>query len=492
MSFAVLQCDRLCVELALGAACERAPAVESELRDTLARDLPAALAPYASGHDDGQSLFIDRLVIDGAIGGRWEPEHVVRRVAERIAAAVSAQIDGGAGLRFRDRTEFVAAYLAARVDGHADSRWWFTEFAGYAPLSASNALRSVVMAERETGIAALTRLTPETARRVIGGMSCPDAARLVAFMRARPCDASLDLELLWNLASIVLPEDDRSVFECLVICERAVAGSGHRGCIDTLRLMQGLRAAALPVTFDPQSPTLREDWRAIASSWNLPLAWIDSASIELLRRMAVEIRGSNPSTEVSRIHHGRGGIFMLLDVVVVLGWADQWARSMGARRARLLAFVVAAEALAPEAAAEIVGDSRLTELLDVDEVLASLRDSARLHSRAIRSLLSPVRSRAAPGSRLCRGRLSRELCGLADRLLAELAQRIPGLAGSTSDYVRQKVLDMTAAIERGATEISVELGPAPLDVLLTLAGRKRRVFELPGGLIIRLRQGAGS
>jgi hypothetical protein len=79
----------------------------------------------------------------------------------------------------------------------------------------------------------------------------------------------------------------------------------------------------------------------------------------------------------------------------------------------------------------------------------------------------------------------------AERLLVEFASRVPGLAGSSPRYLRRMALSLGATVEREAGVTRARLGRAPLDVLLVIAGCKRGVVELPGGVAVELLEDRG-
>jgi hypothetical protein len=188
---------------------------------------------------------------------------------------------------------------------------------------------------------------------------------------------------------------------------------------------------------------------------------------------------SRPSAQEQRaapMHAGtrHGGVFVLLKVIDRLGWLERWrqtaatelAQTDADRIARALALEVAARALAPRNARMVVNDPALIPAFDVAG--HSLREHQALARHALR----------ATGNR------STAL------LLDALAGRIAGLAGSSPAYLRKNALALHATLERDGQCVSVVLGRAPLDVLLTLSGAKRGSVTLPGGPRIEMREAA--
>jgi len=67
----------------------------------------------------------------------------------------------------------------------------------------------------------------------------------------------------------------------------------------------------------------------------------------------------------------------------------------------------------------------------------------------------------------------------AGLLLRELSHRLPGMALAGVDHLRRNALALDARVDADETAIRVELGSAPLQVLLSLTGMNRRRFTLP-------------
>ncbi len=494
MSFAALDCERISVDLALTAVRERVPTLERELVEALGKQLAAALAPFASGRDDGSNVFIDRLVIADTIGGKWDPAVIVRKVAARIAAALSAEIDGGGGLRFRDRVEFVAAFLAALADGSAWQRWWFSEFEGFKALSSSNALRSVVLAEGETGFAALARLTGRGAQRVIDSMTPTDATRILAAWRGRLTTVRVEVRELWSL-SVTLEGDidtaPRQWFAAMVACERARPGSAGEGAVELLQSMRELRDiwAAYPMTALSAGDDPRSALHVVAARFGLEPAWLDEMNEAALQELVRELAASTASQPGAALWSEHGGVFLLMHLIMRLRWADSWRGQLTEIGARTLAFAIAAHAVAPEQAHQVVNDQALLQALEISEVHGFLLRQRRRCERALRVIAGDPapQARAHRSQRaLVGGRLGAAVHCAGAQLLAEFGERLPGLAESSPEYLRKNLLKLPAAVDARPAGARVRLGRAPLDVLLMLAGCKRGSCELPGGRMLEL------
>lgn len=491
MTFASLECDRLSVELALATCDGREHALERDLRAALDGQLAQALAPFATARDDGTRLFIDRLVVDGAVGGAWDLDAIVHTVARRIATALSAGIDAGVGITFRDRAEFIAAFIVALADGSAWRRWWFEEFDGLKVLSASNAIRSVVLLEGETGIAALARLTSETARRVIESMTPADAARVLAAVRARVATSRTDVALPWAVSATLeraIEADPRRWLAALVECERAKPGSAGEEAVTVLASMRALREICAVHAFGPVPPgtDLRAALRTHANRFGLAVAWLDGMPETALRPLADGLAADTAARPVAATcWTEHGGIFLLMPLIVRLGWPAVWRDALGDAGARTLALALAVHALAPRRARHLLADAALLRALDVREVHEFLGKNRRGCERALSRLELPA-VRARGNGALVGGRLGAALLGAGIALLSELGARLPGLAGSSPDYLRRNILALPAAVAVHAAGARIRVGRAPLDVLLTLSGCKRGRCELPGEWTLEL------
>ena len=113
--------------------------------------------------------------------------------------------------------------------------------------------------------------------------------------------------------------------------------------------------------------------------------------------------------------------------------------------------------------------------------LLALDPARRRHLRA-----DPTGRRALRRALQATGACS--LRAAAGTLLAALADRLPGLAGSSAGYLRAQALSMRAVVVLdGPAPLStatVRLRPAPLDALLRLAGITRGTLDLPGCRIV--------
>src|SRR5688500_9647403 len=167
---------------------DRAELVWRRARDVLRVEVPAALesAIDAAVHDDDSYVFIDRLDVTCAIRSDWAPEVMASAFADPVARELIAASAGEGILVFRDRPEYLCAFLGALVTGSGHARWWLAEFDGLRPLPASAAVRTVVVHERDAGWEALARLTPDLLRQLVLTLDRLDAAAVVHSLATGP------------------------------------------------------------------------------------------------------------------------------------------------------------------------------------------------------------------------------------------------------------------------------------------------------------------
>src|SRR5438094_10475199 len=103
-------------------------------------------------------LFVERLALHCAVNSEWDDEAIGAAVAKSFGAALAQALESPRTVAFRERSELLAAFYAALAEGRAWERWWFDEFDGLRPLSASAALRTSVINEDGCGVQALARL----------------------------------------------------------------------------------------------------------------------------------------------------------------------------------------------------------------------------------------------------------------------------------------------------------------------------------------------
>jgi hypothetical protein len=479
---ATLDIEELCLVVEATATPERANLLLRKVEQAVAERVStalAALATMAGEANDAREIFIDELDVECDVSGAWEPDVIARALAAQVHRRLESAAAGA--LVFRDRPEYVAAFLTAVADGRAD-RWWFEASTGLATLSPSNALRTIVIDEGDHGVAALARLTTHEARRVIGVLNHADATRVLDWMSARAATVAVRPEVLWR-HSAALPDASEHAtpwLAALVEAERAApgcAGMATRALLETLRALRRAARAGVPASVHD------DDARAKLAGWcaacGRDATWIETISVDGAEAIAADLQAlasdgaKAPSatrclpddTGWRESYTQRGGVFLLRVVLARLGWLDAWNARTGVDPDGLdtLAWLLAIKAACePPDVAKALDDPALRVLLPRD---------ADPHRPKARCASLRTGSRAT----------------LARQLLREFGSRLPGCAQATPRYLRANVLAFDARVFADDAVIRVEVGRAPLDVLLTLAGWKRAACTLAGGRRLDLR-----
>ena len=497
----MLEIDRLQIELRAAAA----PARAADLKQRVAAAVPAgiarALAPVDHGRDDSL-CFIDTLAVECALAcpaQAIDDDLLQAEVARAFIGAYGRALAAGRVRRFADRTEFLAQFWIALAEGSAARQWWFDEFEGLRPLPVSAALRTSIIDAGAVAPQALARLTVGTVAQVLALLGSTDARRVRDAWTQCRAGAAPMLDSLWEPVQ-ALPEDPVAELAAVVALQRGGRVVAPAQALAALAALRRLIAAARALRLPPWplgDAAVADWWQQACAVAQVSACWEGShaaqlAVAEALGRWqagaaaaagvpaAAPDAGAAPLTCVTP----HGGLLLLLRVIAWLGWPRRWQAVLGATAAgdeaahdaRLLAFLIAARALRPTATA-LLNDPILLRLLALD---AARRRQMRADPNCRRALRGALQ---ATGQRSVRA--------AAGVLLAALADRLPGLAGSSASYLRAQALSMSALVVLGSLDASappatatVRLRPAPLDALLRLAGITRGALDLPGCRIV--------
>jgi len=498
-----IEIDRVPLSFIAAAAAGRSEVVARRVRDAIAQSLPDALAA-ACGHgldDDEAYVFIERIAVDCSVGSHWSDTEIADRFAAQLARHLLTPSDWSHALVFRDRAEYVSAFLMSLPDGRAERSWWFEDFAGATVLPASACLRTVLHAEGETGWQALARLTPDAMIRVVSLLSPADADELIGTISD---SGAVDVAVSELLASCEfadanpLSSTSHRLFAAVVQTVRTSgclpSGSTVRAICAVAAILHAARAGQLPVAAPGSHAETVRAWCAslgLQSSDRESLLALDvTPLVERVEsgRMGVPATGREPDGDLATLDYTPHGGAVIL--AIVLARSGRWQAWCDALRnadagenpislAAWLALTVVSTALSPAAPRRVSGDETLRRLFAGQAVTwPVVRGSKR---RVIRLALE--QTMADPS---CAGELdlSALVRASADWLLAECGRRIPGCDGSSPRYLRTQCLALPAAVNAQAT--LARLGRPPLDVLLGFSGLKRATAILPDGRSIRL------
>lgn len=462
----------LTVEGAPARARAAARLAESAVRDFL----PAALDGRLPDREGDSLLMLRRLELDLHLDEGDDARRIAGRLAAAIAAAIGCallpadeseageRVEREALPRFASAADRVAAFLTALVEGRDTSAWWFRSFEGVRLLPRSAAARTVLLRNPGAMPAIFACLDP-----VVG-------SRLAAL--STPADAGLLLDALATLPSAPVGE---AGWQALAAALRRAAARAP--------LPRALEALIM-LAATPASPGMTgEVARAVRAAAHLsakaqregrgagrrePAAGKASALPPALR-VALHETGRNPSrgSAEAPLFSPLGGYALLLPALLELDLE-------GASPVAVTQLLVLAAA---------AGDGRL---LDDPFWLQLLGLPPRLSLAELPPIRGvgpfppgPDRSVALP--RGLGGRASRRvIAGLARRVLARFAGRLPGFASATTLFLRTNLLGAGASLAERDGIVVVRLERPPLDVLLSMTGAGERELILPDGRPVRL------
>ena len=447
---------------------------ESAVRDFL----PAALDGRLPDTEGDSLLMLRRLELDLHLDEGDDARRIAGRLAAAIAAAIGcALLPAAAGgseaeegevddalPRFASAADRVAAFLTALVEGRDTAAWWFRTFEGVRLLPRSAAARTVLLRDPGEMPAIFACLDP-----VIG-------SRLAAL--STPADAGLLLDALATLPSA--PVGDAGWQALAAALRRAAARAPLPRALEALILLAatpaspgitGEVARAARAAAHLSAKAERDGRRA---GRHEPAAGKAPALPPALRA-ALHETGRNPSrgSAEAPLFSPLGGYALLLPALLELDLE-------GASPVAVTQLLVLAAA---------AGDGRL---LDDPFWLQLLGLPPRLSLAE----LPPIRGAGPfpPGSdrsvALPRGlggrALRRVIAGLARRVLARFAGRLPGFASASALFLRTNLLGAGASLAERDGIFVVRLERPPLDVLLSMTGAGERELMLPDGRPVRL------
>ncbi len=508
MTTDVQEIQRVSVEVKAAASPERAQLLTHRIRGVIDDRLPGVLSAFRFRDvlSDDSFLFIDRLEVECQVGGHWSDDLVGRAFGEALLVGLQRKIESAGDVRFADRGEYVAAFIAALLDGGSCSRWWFTEFDGLKPLPLSAALRTVVINEGEAGISALKRLTEYTARRVYLNLTSADADRVLEHVieRRRGLPGT-DCGLLCRFAEqagFAISERASQRLARWISLERYAATRIAPGDFGKLLIIDKLIAAGRAgrlrrIMSQPGSATDLVSYclDEIGEGENAALVFSVGDCAVLVERLGelsckaqcdeqVEEPANLPGFSVN------GGALLLLVRLLRLQWWDRWWNALqthdnGSELAMqlcpTLALMVVAKALDPERANRIRSDDVIRRAFGVHSERA-IDMLCREHRQLCLSLLTAIcPGRGDVTSEFADAHASWEevVAASVTELLKQFAAAIPGCAGSSHDYLRKQCLNMPASVIIEQHVVRVALGRPPLDVLLSIAGIRRMSAEFP-------------
>ncbi|MGK6353915.1 hypothetical protein ACMGDH_01660 [Sphingomonas sp. DT-207] len=482
----------------VGAAADALP-VRNRLERISREDLPRAIAEAIRGRlgSEGEVVRIDRIELDLVLTREaFESAAMPRLWGERIAAAVAAALarTGHPGVvRFPGDPEYVAAYLERRFEVVPHPAFAFVEFVALDHVSPSWAAAEL-LAARPGYLPALSRW----------GFGMRDPVWLARRIEATHCARILD-------ALAPDPVTPGASAAGLVRELLAAAPPGWRALRPPAAALALVLASLAPSDGEGE-PAFQQ--RATAARALAAFAHIADTAPELLDLLSVgeldgvEIlplvsMGRREAAFAQRFFSGRRGRRLAAVASAVLGVRPPGSvsaespspvKSKQPPRAQVvrLESPFAGLALLLPTMRALSLDLRLTPGQARAVVLAVLDPPPRNESQAEALVdlllpfpiepelppLPPIRPEDGAGA------TPEEW---AAHLLAEFAERLPGLKGSSAAYLRRQFLHIGGALELEPAWLTVRLVRPPLAIVLTIAGLVGELGSLPWRPAHRLR-----
>jgi hypothetical protein len=502
----MIEIDRLRLHLRATAAPQRLHALESRVREAMSTTLPTALAGLfdrnmtQSDADVAAEplVFIDRLEFVSALNSAWDGGALGQAMARPLSTRIRALVEhGGEGVRrFEDRAAWLAEFMLELTNGTAWRRWWFDAFDGLRPLTLPAALRTVIINERDVAVTALLRLPQARLDGVIDALGSTECGRVLAGWADRQPAQELPLHRLWQAATSLHGKEPAGLLHAALALERSVPGSIGARTLAVLAALGDLLQQEAEASRSPSdSPALA--LAGLCASAHINSAWLahlDAAEQDALKALLRDAQHAAPfpdaagdnadtapgSAEPWQARTAHGGAFVMLMVMSWLRWQTVWQRAFASftetaavadELARTLSLAVIGRALHPARPDTVTRDPTLVEVWGIAAAAQQLADHERTTRLALRATGARPRQRRRREDERDDA-LGPWLEGAAQRLLAAMAERIPGCTGATNDYLRRNLLVASASVVRlaGSTGLEVTMTRPPLHVLLLIAG----------------------
>lgn len=459
------------------------------------RALAAILGAIASSADESVWV-IPRLEIAVDVDVAWDAERLARcwaiELARHLARLLAA---GGAGdvVRFEDRAEYLATFVADLADGRAWNRDWYRAFDGLKMLPASAAIRTVLADAAEPPLAALARLSASALQRTITALSTHDAAVVVHRLLPAALDG-VSRAAMGHALSVWQNNRDRL----------EIAGAERRAIWWIARI----RASASPeladadvttaagaiVWLDTTAATAADDRRALAierlsrddvghlvdeTRWPPPAygrVWLEHP--DLLDEAQAPFNAIAPASRAAGRSDASaatafGAVFWLLPLLDSMP-AEDWTEQAQAFR-----FAVFARCCAPDVRASVWHDAYVRDLFamppdaeeaDDDQVSADAVDhwmAAQDHPAFDRPVDDEYFG-AAGGISLA-----------AHAVMRLFAWKLAGFGAASPAHLWRNCLCVPARVDAYDDRIVARIARPPLDVVLRLAGLFHTSYCLP-------------
>jgi len=300
--------------------------------------MPTALSRIitpAFPENDESLWFIRQLHVATDLNISFDTYDAARSLAVQTTRAIvneMSAVDSSNIVRFGNRAQYLAAFLADLVEGTAWQHWYYRGFDGLTLLPLSAALRTAISKDADTGLSALHYLPPPVARKIVGQLADHDARRIFELMgdnttEEEEAEFDIAIDALKHFAMQELGREKLSLV-LLVEVTRSIGGRGKstaRMCEALAALVRCIRSISTAGrrqvlrAFENQDITLLSHAAGVTDANAIsPLLHLsDSSRARILQSIREESAGTASTTDGSATVQTTpfGGAFFLLPMI---------------------------------------------------------------------------------------------------------------------------------------------------------------------------------
>gem|GEM_PF-5397950 len=502
---------RYCVSSSHPAPNEVQQKLDQALRTRTAEALAAVCARVLAADEDSL-IFIRQLKLEWHVDAAGDADQLARHSAQTLVKALAQALATGENdnlIRFRDRAAYLARFIGDCAAGDAWQRWYYKRFDGLRLLSASAAIRTVLLDEPRIGLAALLSLSHESLLRILTALTSQDAQRLLqSWDTADAMGATASFSATVSIA-LHAPYPARSIEHRSLWLYLAMAAHGT-ACVPACHAVAVLTEALHDLPESERAAWIGAFDPAQSLHEMMPVtcrAWLCGVHAEARQNGLQQLAGnmSTPATDASPGigYTPFGGAFMLLtslDAMALHELTRDWPGldvrdEVHVSAVQLMRWLLLAHAQGAQRLRAFLADPAWRTLLGIDAYVSTEMIAAwlrKLGMRRRRGWLRGLPGEDAPSATVddehyflgsppgpWPPRWHTALATAAQHLLHRFARRIPGFATSHAHYLHSQFLDIGAQLEWRHEHLRIIFERPPLALLLNLAGLNRGQHELP-------------
>jgi hypothetical protein len=447
---------------------ERIRRYMADVVETIVPNVLSGIVERSFGGGDESMWFIKRLDLAFDVNASGDAHDVARSIAWHTTRAVAAEmsaVDARNVVRFDNPDQFLAAFLADVADGTAWQHWYYQGFRGLELLPTSTVLRTAICEDLQIGLSALRHLQSSVFMTILDRLGDADARRIWEAIEAEAVTAEVPTEDVLHLALQILKRasgdgfgPEKLALRLLVELARSNPSQGRMAvslclnlaacvrCLDDVdreTRVQLLRSLAICDTSLLFQSAGTQDAETIAPLLQLP----ECLRLRIVQecRQVVDQKNESAFSQTSNVQATSfGGAFFLLPVI------DEFSVLRGLiPDSPNFRWGVLVRCFGQARVAAASQDPLLRELTGLTP---EIEEEFEEHGQPLRVL--------------------------AEHVLTHFAGRLPGFASSTPEYLYKNFLNCEARIEREEHRSIVTIGPAPLSLILNVAGINRQHYEL--------------